>query len=399
MKMNTLNAKVEQEKSVPVNRARSWRPIMCLFALVATMALGPLTVVAQDATPVGSPSAVSGARVIGVQVVPNDLEVDDTLVGGLSAIDFDPQTGQWIALSDDQSTNAPSRYYTLSLSYDAASFDSVTVDKAVILRQANGEPYSPRSDGGNVADIESGRIDPLTGLLWYATEADLALRLPPWVAVSTLDGQFVTQPTLPSMFASDPEGIVGPRDNQGFEALSFSADGNTLWLGLENGLMQDGPLATREHGSTTRISNLDRTGHLLQQFAYRLEPIPVETPAFFDTGLSDILAIDETHFLTLERTTVQDAQGEFQNYIRIYEIDTSGATDIRGRTWLDGEQFVPVSKTLVLDLNATGIDMDNYEGITWGPLLDNGHRSLVVVSDNNFNDTQKTEFVAIDFGS
>ena len=50
-----------------------------------------------------------------------------------------------------------------------------------------------------------------------------------------------------------------------------------------------------------------------------------------------------------------------------------------------------------LDLNAEGVTpIDNVEGITWGPVLDNGNRTLVLASDNNFNDTQVTEFTALE---
>jgi hypothetical protein len=368
------------------------------LALAAIMAFSPLVVTAQEATP-EAPISIGEARVIGMQILPNDLLVDDTLVGGLSSIDYDPATDQWIAISDDRSSNAPSRFYTLSVDYSAESLDGVTINDSVTLLQANGEPYAADGRGRNVADIEAVRFDPLTGLVWYSTEAIDSLNLSPWLAVATMDGQFVSQPALPSMFDLDPERIIGPRNNQGFEALSFSADGNTLWLGLENGLAQDGPLATHEAGSTTRITNIDRAGNLISQFAYELAPIPVETPAFFDTGLSEILAIDDTRFLTLERTTVQDAEGVFNNYINIYEIDTAGATDIKGRTWLEGEEFVPVSKKLVLDLNTTGIELDNIEGMAWGPVLENGNRSLVLVSDNNFDETQLTQFVAVEVAS
>jgi hypothetical protein len=33
----------------------------------------------------------------------------------------------------------------------------------------------------------------------------------------------------------------------------------------------------------------------------------------------------------------------------------------------------------------------------WGPRLPNGHRSLVVVSDDNFNARQVTQFAAFDY--
>ena len=39
--------------------------------------------------------------------------------------------------------------------------------------------------------------------------------------------------------------------------------------------------------------------------------------------------------------------------------------------------------------------VDNLEGMTWGPKLPNGERSLILVSDNNFSATQVTQFVAL----
>jgi hypothetical protein len=38
-----------------------------------------------------------------------------------------------------------------------------------------------------------------------------------------------------------------------------------------------------------------------------------------------------------------------------------------------------------------GISIDNIEGVTWGPMLANGHRSLIFVTDNNFSESQKTQ--------
>jgi hypothetical protein len=40
--------------------------------------------------------------------------------------------------------------------------------------------------------------------------------------------------------------------------------------------------------------------------------------------------------------------------------------------------------------------VDNIEGISWGPKLANGHRSLILVSDNNFNPDQRTQFLAFE---
>ena len=52
-----------------------------------------------------------------------------------------------------------------------------------------------------------------------------------------------------------------------------------------------------------------------------------------------------------------------------------------------------MKKTLLLDLNTLGIPLDNVEGMTLGPRLPDGRRSLVLVSDNNFAASQFTQFL------
>ena len=51
------------------------------------------------------------------------------------------------------------------------------------------------------------------------------------------------------------------------------------------------------------------------------------------------------------------------------------------------------SKTLLLDLDELGIPLDNVEGMTFGPRLRGGRRSVVLVSDNNFAASQFTQFL------
>jgi hypothetical protein len=40
-----------------------------------------------------------------------------------------------------------------------------------------------------------------------------------------------------------------------------------------------------------------------------------------------------------------------------------------------------------------GIYIDNIEGVTFGPNLPNGHKTLVFVSDNNFNPLEQTQLL------
>jgi len=107
--------------------------------------------------------------------------------------------------------------------------------------------------------------------------------------------------------------------------------------------------------------------------------------------------VDDHRFLVLERSGVQGSDDLYRMYIRLYEIDTEGATDVSGMASLASGGFTPVRKRLVLNLNTLGLrTVDNIEGMAWGPRLANGHRSLVMVSDNNFNDTQISQFLAFE---
>jgi 3-phytase len=83
------------------------------------------------------------------------------------------------------------------------------------------------------------------------------------------------------------------------------------------------------------------------------------------------------------------------NTIKLYEVALPGADDVNGfdslSTLLSGIE--PVEKTLLLNLDTLGIPLDNVEGMTFGPRLPDGRRSLVLVSDNNFSAVAFTQFL------
>ena len=51
------------------------------------------------------------------------------------------------------------------------------------------------------------------------------------------------------------------------------------------------------------------------------------------------------------------------------------------------------TKKLLLNMDNLGIYIDNIEGVTFGPDLPNGHKTLIFVSDNNFDKAQKTQLL------
>jgi hypothetical protein len=86
----------------------------------------------------------------------------------------------------------------------------------------------------------------------------------------------------------------------------------------------------------------------------------------------------------------------FGNTIRVYEIDVRGASNVLHKDSLAGAYYEPVRKRLVLDLATLGVDkIDNIEGVSWGPRLRTGERTLVFVSDDNYNPTQIQQVIAV----
>ena len=75
----------------------------------------------------------------------------------------------------------------------------------------------------------------------------------------------------------------------------------------------------------------------------------------------------------------------------------SNADDIKNIDSLkqvDSQTIKPVKKELLMDLGKLEVALDNTEGLTIGAVLPNGQPSLILVSDNNFNKLQRTQFLA-----
>lgn len=349
------------------------------------------------------PNAIGSLRFLGATTIPNDATVDGSLVGGLSGLDYDPATGAWAIISDDKSDEASARFYLGRIDL-AEGVPKVSLDHAVVLRQADGKPYPNAAAGGEVPDLESIRFDPSGSAVWWSSEGDRSRGVSPFVRESGFDGTFIANLAMPSMFAIDKDRERGPRTNLGFEGLSFTPKQDALWLGMESALYEDGPIATTTAGTVARFTKFDRNGKLLGQYAYPLDPIQaVPTGKNADNGVSEILALDDNRLLVLERSGVEGADGIWTLYIRLYQADVEDATDVAGIPALAAADYRLMTKRLVLDLSKLPelgspalSKLDNIEGVSFGPDLPNGHHSLVLVSDNNFNPHQVTQFLAFE---
>ncbi len=322
-------------------------------------------------------------RLIGMRALPKAGQFQGTVVGGLSGLDYDSSADRWLAVSDDKSEHGAARAYVVKLDYDEQRFTAAGIDDVIIFRQPDGRTYPDRvsqaAHGGEVPDFESLRLDPADGSLWYSSEGDRQLRMQPFVRHAARDGRYLGELPLPAHFRFSSDGLTGPRANLVFEGLSFAPDGQSLWVALEAPLIEDGPIPTPEHGALTRFTRFSRDGQVLEQLLYPLDPIPV-APApgkFADNGVSELLAMRDGGLLVLERSGSQGADGTYRFHVRLYAAEGVGTATKRLLVNFD-------------DLRPEG--SDNLEGISWGRKLPNGHDTLVLVSDDNFNATQSTQF-------
>jgi hypothetical protein len=333
------------------------------------------------------------------------INFEGTPVGGFSGITYDSKgmsaatskAYRFYALSDDPSQNGDARFYSLRL--DLTSGDSssiglkkVTVEGVTSLKKADGETFS----WGSI-NPEGIALSPRNSV-FIASEGLTHADIPPFVREFDLkNGHQRGELPIPKRYipdASDQKQQQGVIDNFGFESLtidpeSFSPGGVDpfrLFVATEAPLMQD---IDEENGSKLRLLHyiiVDKTPQLISENLYNLEP----TPLSILNGLTELVTVGGGQFLSLERSF-----GLSGYSARIYQVAVGAATDTSRINSFKGRSTMvePVRKKLLLDLSELGIPLYNLEGMTLGPRLPDGSQSLVVVSDDNFDETQKTQFL------
>lgn len=336
---------------------------------------------------------------IGVSFLPGWQTLDGAPVGGLSGIDFDPESGRWVIVTDDRSSDVPARAYDASIAVDEGGFGEVSLTGTIMFRQADGAVYPTVAEPGVTPDIESIRIDPANGHLWFASEGNPALGSPPELVENDTEGHFIRSLPLPERFHFSDDATRGARPNLTTEGMCFAADGASIWVSIEGPLLQDGALPTAESGAPVRFIQLDRDGNSLREVAYELDPLARASDSVAVAGVSEIVAIDDDRLLVLERQAIDRLFGIPDFTVRLYEATLPGATDVQEIDALAGADYTPVTKLLLADLGELGIGIvTNFEGICWGPQLANGHRSLVLNADNNQVRVLPSQLLALDAG-
>lgn len=326
----------------------------------------------------------------------------NTTVGGLSGIDYNPKKDEYYLISDDRSAINPARFYTAQIEINKNKIDTVIFTEATFLKNKSGNFYpNSRQNPSQTPDPEALRYNKKNNTLIWSSEGERIVNSKatilenPAVTEADIKGDYIDTFQLPSqliMRATDE----GPRQNGVFEGLTFDDNYKNLFVSVEEPLYQDGPSAgSGDSSGIVRIIKFDIVAKKpVAQYAYRIEPVaypPITASAFKINGISDILNIGKNKLLVVERSY---STGRLACTIKVFLADLSSAENINDVASLKNKPGVKfIFKKLLLNMDQLGIYIDNIEGVTFGPKLANGKRSLLFVSDNNFNPLEKTQFL------
>jgi len=314
-----------------------------------------------------------------------------TEVGGLSGIAYDAENSIYYAISDDRNVV---RFYSVAIDLSDGSLDDGDVDFQDVrfISNEDGSAFPPGSIDPEDIDL------PRPGFLYISSEgdADADPIIDPFVNRFNLNGRQTHEPPVPGKFIPNKRATKGVRDNLAFESLTATPNRRLLYTASESALVQDGAIASLTEGSLARVLQYrlpeKEPG---AEYVYKVSPIPqapVPAEEFADNGLVDLQALDDCgSFLAMERSFAVGVG----NTVALFETTTRGATDVSNRRQLP-QAYDAMPKIRVADLEQDlRVVPDNVEGMVFGPVLPDGRLTLILVSDNNFNPTQTTQFIAL----
>ena len=319
----------------------------------------------------------------GPLVIPSRTRVDGLRVGGLSGIVRAPD-GTWLAVVDNEG-ETPARVFRLGFAVGQEGAVRERKDRrvargAIRLEGLNGQTFDGKNFDGEGIALE------LSGRLLVSSETEPSIR------EFSPTGQLIGTLPVPPFFLTAKG--RGTRGNQGFESLTLEPGGDVLWTANERALQQDAPDDPAKP-SPVRLLRYERRGEAFApaaQYVYEVEPIaPPPGQGFSIRGLAELLAVPGGSLLALEREFVAGRGMKIQLFL----VSPAGATDVSDFDSLAGQSWTPARKTLLYDFASAGFVPDNIEGLAWGPPLPDGSRTLVLVSDNNFELVQQTQIVAL----
>ena len=263
---------------------------------------------------------------------------------GITAVDIDGLEGDFLLVDDKSATEG---FRKLHLTFDSNGQISALRD----------DGFVPASTGAVSTDGEGIAYDLRRGTVLIAREASNE------VLEFHLDGRATGRYLHTASY-------FPVNGNAGLESLSYNNITGRFWTTTEG--IPEGEEAVRLQSYAAYFWPL---GHWL----YRPDRAEVRKPgAIYVHGVSEICALDDGSLLVLEReanipgTSISEAAGAFVT-CKLYRVEPSNAK--RGKV-LD-KHLLTRFETYALDLSFA-----NYEGMCLGPVLPDGRRVLILVSDS-----------------
>jgi hypothetical protein len=317
-------------------------------------------------------------------------DFNGTTLGSFSALTYSSQANKIYALVDDK---ANPRFYTLSLNAaDSSSTSTPLKVEAVTLLK---DPLQVDSSNSSATLDGEGLVLTRHGTVFVASEGNQSLKIPPRLSeFKVADGTWKQDLPLPKQFwmlQPDDTLALGVNPNQGFESLAINAEGDRLFTATAAPLKQD---ASQPFSRFLHYWIGEPEPILISEHLYPLDSNPQNGTL---NALTDLISIDNAgHFLSLERsyspTTGYGAT--------LYQLATGVATDISGMRTLPSNPkgIVPILKQPLLNLADLKIPLQNLEGLSLGPQLSDGSRSLLIISDNGSKPAVPTQVLMLRLG-
>jgi hypothetical protein len=326
-------------------------------------------------------------KFLGYSDVLDKEDYEGTALGGLSGLTYDPDRDLYYAVADKGVGSTPARFYEIRLPVDLVGFsEDPTISDVTALVDSSGHQLTGEGfDAEGIAVTTDGQQQ-----LLVASETR------PSILRFSREGDFLAELPVPQRFLAEPEGEA--QANATFESLSLSPDGERLFTANELPLASDGQDADKSNRlrlleyENRESSSSSPPGFVpSREFFYLTNPR--EGPG---QSVNDVAALSDRALLVLEdrRKVYRVLLGEGQ--------EEEGEEDVSDEESLASSGVAPLDKELLVDLGKCPLPSGSenappgFEGLTVGPEQADGGRVLMLESDDNFTDEQKTVLAALE---
>jgi hypothetical protein len=315
-------------------------------------------------------------------------------LGGFSAIEYSGEGNVYYVLPDrgagDGAVSYPCRVHKVALNVDvqAGSLEFEQLG-AILLKNQKGESLI----GSEARMLEwdgQGRCpsyDPEGIRITSNGHMLITDEYGPFADLFDSNGSLVRELVMPEKISlgtrRKPQFSSGTFTNRGMEGVSLIPGSERFMAVMQGPLIQDGRVeANKCLGIKTRWILGELSSNRTREIVYSLTDE--------STGISEVLAVDSSRYLVLERDSNIGATALIK---KIYLADLTGVTDVSSVESLlnpGSASIKEVQKNEFIDLLTPEYGLNGEtvsgkpEGLAWGPRLPDGRRLLIVCYDNDF---------------